>query len=362
MRLAGRGPRWAVWAAFALASALVVSGGVAGYWYTGQVNPAGDPGAAITFTVAEDDTLETVSTRLEAEGLVTRAWLFRWYVERHGGLELTPGYFQLRPSDHMGNLMSVLATPPSETYTNITFPEGFTLEQMAERLADKMPRLTAAEFLEAATDGSVVSGLGTSGATSLEGLLFPDTYQVSNGESVRQVLQRMVSLMERVGAQEDVAKGYGALGLSSPYEVLVVASMIEREAKVDDDRAKIARVIYNRLYVGMELGIDATLYYGQPADTPFSELKALDTPYNTYLYKGLPPTPIAAPGRASIEAAMNPAPNPSLGDPLCAELPDGTPCLYLYYVIADEEGGHAFAATLEQHEANIEAARQKGLL
>ena len=112
----------------------------------------------------------------------------------------------------------------------------------------------------------------------------------------------------------------------------------------------------------MELGIDATLYYGQPSDTPFSELKALDTPYNTYLRKGLPPTPIAAPGRASIEAAMNPVANPSLGDPLCAELPDGTPCLYLYYVIADEEGGHAFAATLEQHEANIEAARQKGLL
>ena len=138
--------------------------------------------------------------------------------------------------------------------------------------------------------------------------------------------------------------------------------MIEREAKVDDDRAKIARVIYNRLYLGMELGIDATLYYGQPADTPFSELKALDSPYNTYLRTGLPPTPIAAPGRASIEAAMNPAPNPSLGDPLCADLPDGVPCVYLYYVIADEEGRHVFAATLEQHEANVEAARQKGLL
>ena len=362
MRLAGRGPRWAVWAVLVLVSALIVAGGVAGYWYTVQVNPSGDPGAAVTFTVGEEDTLDTVSARLEAEGLVTRAWLFRWYVERHGGLELTPGYFQLRPADHMGNLMSVLATPPSETYTNITFPEGFTLEQMAERLEERMPRLTAEEFLEAATDGSVTSSLGTARTTSLEGLVFPDTYQVSNGESVRQVLQRMVSLMERVGAQEEVSEGYGALGLTTPYEVLVVASMIEREAKVDDDRAKIARVIYNRLYLGMELGIDATLYYGQPADTPFSELKALDSPYNTYLRTGLPPTPIAAPGRASIEAAMNPAPNPSLGDPLCADLPDGVPCVYLYYVIADEEGRHVFAATLEQHEANVETARQKGLL
>jgi len=362
MKLAGRGPRWLVWTLLAVASALVVAGGVVGYWYTGQVNPVGDPGAAITFTVDEADTLETVSVRLEAEGLVTRAWLFRWYVEHHGGLELTPGYFQVRPSDHMGNVMSVLATPPSETYTKVTFPEGFTLEQMAARLAERMPRLSADEFLAAATDGSVVSSLGVDGVTSLEGLVFPDTYQVSNGESVRQVLQRMVSLMERVGTQEEVGKGYGALGLTTPYEVLVVASMIEREARVDDDRAKIARVIYNRLYLRMALEIDATLSYGQPEDTPFSVLKARDTPYNTYLHEGLPPTPIAAPGRASIEAAMNPAPNPSLGDPLCADLPDGTPCVYLYYVIADEEGRHVFAATLEQHEANVEAARQKGLL
>jgi UPF0755 protein len=144
--------------------------------------------------------------------------------------------------------------------------------------------------------------------------------------------------------------------------VLIVASMIEREAKVAEDRAKIARVIYNRLRRDMELQIDATVRYQQPTDLPFTELVAIDTPYNSYLYKGLPPTPIANPGRASIAAAMNPAPNPDLADPICQNLKKSEKCEYIYYVIADKEGGHIFAATLEQHEANVQAAREAGLI
>jgi UPF0755 protein len=119
-------------------------------------------------------------------------------------------------------------------------------------------------------------------------------------------------------------------------------------------------VIYNRLEIGMKLQIDATLYYNAPVDATFSDLKALDSPYNTYLYKGLPPTPIASPGRAAIDAALHPAPNPSSGDPICSNAP--TPCRYLYYVLSDADGGHTFAATLAQHEANVATARAAGLL
>lgn len=344
-----------------VAMTAVVAAGVVGYWYTGQVNPAGDPGDPITFTVNDTDTLQTVSERLEDMGLVERAWVFRYYVEHHGGLELTPGYFRLRPFDHMGNLMRALRTPPSETYTKVTFPEGYTYEKMAARLADKVPRLSTALFGAAATDGSVTSKYLPDGVTNLEGLLFPDTYQVSNGESEEQVVQRMVALFERVGGQVGL-DDEALLGGRSAYDIIIIASIIEREAKVPEDRAKIAKVIYNRLYLGMPLQVDATLYYQQDESRPFSELKELDTPYNTYLYTGLPPTPISNPGRASLEAALNPAANPSQGDPICTSLPEGTPCLYLYYVIADTDGRHAFAATIEQHEENVRIAREKGLL
>jgi UPF0755 protein len=171
----------------------------------------------------------------------------------------------------------------------------------------------------------------------------------------------MVNLMERVGRQENIDTEAPALGVT-PYQVLTIASMIEREAKFDVDRAKIARVMYNRLYLQMPLQIDATLFYGQPADTPFSVLKETDTPYNSYLHAGLPPTPIANPGRASIHAALHPEQNPAIGDPLCRGFAKGAPCMYLYYVVGDAEGHHVFAATLAQHEANVQASRDAGFI
>jgi len=353
--------RWYVWGAMYVGLAALVVVGLVGRWYLGAVNPAGDPGDPVTFTVEEGDTFASVAERLHAEGLISSVGVFEWYVGRHGGLELTPGYYELRPADHMGNVMAVLRTPPSQTFTNVTFPEGYTLEQMGVRLADTVPRLVSRDFNIAATDGGIRSSLQPVEVTSLEGLLFPDTYQVSNSELERDVVRRMVALMERVAAQESLVERAPRVGLT-PYEVLIVASLVEREAGVEEDRAKIARVILNRLALGMPLQIDASLYYRQDPDRPFDELKALDTPYNTYLRTGLPPTPIANPGRASIRAVLQPAADPSAGDPLCQGLPAGTECRWLYYVLADEEGRHVFAVTIEQHEANVQTARDAGLL
>jgi len=341
--------------------ALVLIAGGGSLWYLRQVNPVGDPTTAVNFTVAANDTLNNVSSRLEKEKIITSARVFRWYVGRKGGITFYPGYFLLKPHDHMGNIMAVLNTPPEQTFTNVTFPEGFTLEQMAARLAEKVPRLDAANFLQQSVSGVVTSAFAPSGSTNLEGLLFPDTYQISGDDSATRVLQRMAGLMERVGRQEGISKSEGQLGYN-PYEVLTVASMIEREAKVDADRPKIARVIYNRLKRKMLLQIDATLRYKQDAALSISDLQKLDFPYNTYLYKGLPPTPIAQPGRASIRSALNPSPNPSAGDPICAGLKSNEKCEYLYYVIADKEGGHVFAATFAQHEGNIAKAKLAGVM
>jgi UPF0755 protein len=314
-----------------------------------------------------------VSQRLADSGLISDPGIFEWYVEREGGLELIPGYYEIRPNDHMGNVLGRLRTPPGQTYTKVTFPEGFTLEKMASRLDTSVDRLGAEGFMSAATDGSIRASWQPLTVNSLEGLLFPDTYQVSNAESEGQVIERMIALMERVGEQEDIVNKSAALG-RTPYETLIIASMIEREARVPEDRAKISRVIHNRLYFTalnpdnpFPLQIDATVLYGGEQagidpEMPFRQLRTIDSPYNTYLRTGLPPTPIAAPGRASIEAALNPAPNPPAGDPICAELANPTQCFYFYYVLADEDGSHVFASELWQHERNVELARQAGLL
>jgi UPF0755 protein len=347
-------------AAIAVCTAIILRG-LHGMWYLRQVNPEGDPSERINFTVEPADTLDTLTGRLFAQGFIVNEEVFRDYVGDHGGLEVVPGYYELRTSDHMGNVLAALRTPPALTFSRVTFPEGFSMQRMAQRLNEVIPRFSEEEFLQAATDGLVTSDLLPPGVTSLEGLLFPDTYEVSNAESARQVIQRMVSLMERVGRQEELEEGAAQLFLT-PYQVLIVASLIEREAKVDADRPLIARVIYNRLFTGQLLQIDASLYYGQDASLPFSQLRQIDTPYNLYMYQGLPPTPIANPGRASIEAALNPAPNPGIGDPVCDPIPDGELCQYLYYVVIDESGRHAFAATLQQHEANILRARELGVL
>lgn len=363
--------KWIIWTSMVLGVVIVLIAGAVGWWYLGKINPAGAPGDLQSFTVNEDDDLESVAVRLAADGLVTDPGIFEWYVDRDGGLELTPGYYEIRPNDHMGNVLGRLRTPPGETYTKVTFPEGFTVERMATRLDTSVDRLTADGFLTAAQDGSIRSSLQPPDGTSLEGMLFPDTYQVSNAESEGQVLERMVALMERVADQEDIVNRSAANGVTE-YESLIIASMIEREAKVPEDRAKIARVIYNRLFITAygdptPLRIDATVLYGRDQagldpEMPFSEARQIDTAWNTYLRLGLPATPIANPGRASIQAALNPAPNPPAGDPICAVLPDPTNCSYLFYVIADEDGSHKFASTAEQHQVNVDAAAAAGLL
>jgi UPF0755 protein len=348
-----------------LALVAVIYGGYQ-FWYLRQVNPSGDPAAAEIFTITETDDLLTVSKRLEQEGFIVNDSVFRSYVSSKGGLEVAAGFYTLKPLDHVGNILRILRTPPNETLTKITFPEGFTLAQMAQRLGEEVKSVNESDFLLKTGDTSaeisaVRSVYQPESITTLEGLLFPDTYLINGDQTATQVAQQMLKLMERVGRQEGLDDSMNAVGLS-PYEVLTIASIIEREAKVPEDRAKISRVIYNRLSLGMPLEIDATLFYKQNTDLLFLELKAIDSPYNTYLYTGLPPTPISNPGRAAINAALNPAPNPSSGDPICREITDGSPCLYLYYVLSDKDGHHVFAASLAQHQINVQAAIVAGVL
>ncbi|MEY3618312.1 MAG: hypothetical protein RL726_1010 [Actinomycetota bacterium] len=333
--------------------------------YLRKVNPPGDPLAADVFRVVEGADVPSLADALESAGFIVDAGVFERYVSEKGGLDVVPGYYTLRPRDHIGNLLRVLRTPPNETYFKVTFPEGFTVEQIAERVSDELGSIDRSNLVtDAGLNGvpSIVrSRYQPDSVTSLEGLLFPNTYLIAGDSTTAQILRDMIALTERVGRQEGLDDAMTLVG-RSPYEVLIIASMIEREAKLDEDRDKIARVIYNRLELGMPLEIDATLFYRQDSARPFLELKALDTPYNTYLKTGLPPTPIANPGRESIAAALDPAPNPTAGDPLCGEITESAQCRYLYYVLADEDGRHTFAATLEQHLANVQKSIEAGVL
>ena len=346
--------------AIVVASSLLLLGAM-GWWTVGVLNPSGTPGVAVNFTVNEGDTISTVASRLDEAGIISNATIFRWYVSTKGTIALTPGYYALKPRDNAGSVIEALSTPPAQTFISVTFPEGMTVAQMATRLSEKMTFMKAEDFVAAANSPDTASTLRPKSVSSLEGLLFPDTYQISGDDTESRVVARLSSMMERVSRQVDLAAGAKARGFS-PYEVLIIASLIEREAKVSSDRPKIAQVIYNRLSKKMKLEIDASVKYGQDPAMSWTDMKATNTPYNTYINAGLPPTPIANPGKASIQAALAPFGTPPASDAACVGLPVGVKCEYLYYVLADEAGGHVFATTYDQHLVNVEKSKVAGLL
>jgi UPF0755 protein len=192
------------------------------------------------------------------------------------------------------------------------------------------------------------------GSTNLEGFLFPATYEVPEGAvgNAQALVDQMLAAFERASVETGLPDATdllaGEVGKESitPYEALIVASLVESEAKVPEDRAKIARVIYNRLAQGMTLGIDASVLYAiqeRAGDLTQSDLET-DSPYNTRVNRGLPPTPINSPGQASIEAALHPAE----GD-------------WLYYVLTDTDGHHYFTNSYADFQRAVRDAQARGV-
>jgi UPF0755 protein len=349
-----QGAKWTGFGILIVGVAVILVAGAAGLWLVRQLDPPGSAGPPVNFTVKAGENLDAVADRLEAAKIISNAAVFKFYVDRKGGLKPQPGYYTLRPRDTMGNILGVLRTPPAQTYDDVLFIEGFTLTQMSQRLRATLPRMKPGAFMKAATDGSVRSKFEPPHVKSLEGLLFPAKYQIAGNDSEAKVVARLAKQMDIVG--DDV--GLDKLPVDQAYQTLTVASMVEREAKTAADRPLIARVILNRLMFGMPLQIDSTLLYGHDPKTPFEKLKTLDTPYNTYLHTGLPPSPIGNPGRASIRAALNPAPNPAT----CPTNHSDEPCAWLFYVLAAKDGQHAFATNVRDHDVNVNKARAAGLL
>lgn len=342
--------RWGRRVAIALVAVVVlglVGGGIALIYVKSQVDPSGPAGRHVTVEIPQGSSTARIASILDAEGVVTNARNFRLYVRVKGEGPFQAGSYTLRQRSSFGDVVKVLEKGPKLTFQRLTVPEGLTVKQVAERVG-RMPGRSAEKFLAVVTSGQVRSKYQPAGSTNLEGLLFPDTYNFEPKDDEKAIVERMVRSFEEAAAAagiDQVAEG----GLVDPYQAIIVASLVEREARVAEERGKVARVIYNRLAKNMLLQVDATVIYalGKSADRNvrvlFKDLE-VDSPYNTYKVKGLPPTPIAAPGEASLQAALNPEPGP-----------------FLFYVVTEKDGRHSFATTDAEHGANIRKAQANGM-
>jgi len=319
---------------------LVVLGG--GFWLYRQVNPGGGPGAKVAVDINPGTSVAGIAARLDAKGVVTSARIFRIYLKLKGGAPtIQAGEYDLRKNLSMGAARAALERGPSIKFEQLTIPEGLTLDQIGDRVG-ALPGRSKATFLAAARSGAVRSKWQPPGSTSLEGLLFPDTYQITDKEDDAAVLGRLVARFDQVADEIGLGTAPRPNGLG-PYQVIVGASLVESEAKVPEDRPLIASVIANRLQKGMKLQIDATVLYalGGHKDRVLNKDLEVDSPYNTYRYRGLPPTPIGNPGEAAMNAAIHP-----------------TPGAWLYFVTVGK-GDTRFATTYEQQQRNVREFNRK---
>jgi UPF0755 protein len=351
-----------------LVGLLLVLGIAAGggwLWLQGQLDPSGPPGAEVVLDVPTGATGGAIADLLDAEGVIPSGTVFDLWV-RYRSVDTADwqaGLHTFRLNSSVDEAIAVLDAGPGVDITPVvTLPEGLSVFARAglptpgpvvNRIVDPAAGLGLEEdeVMEVLLSGEVRSNYQPRGQGNLEGLIFPETYRLEDGEGASELIAKMVREMDLVLDETgyDGATGRirdatdGALDLS-PYEVLIVASLIERESRVPSERAMVARVIYNRLEANNPLGIDATTVYalGRPIETQ-ADID-IDSPYNTRNRQGLPPTPIAIPGRASLEAALNPAE----GD-------------WFYYVLEDAEGNHFFTADESEFINKANECRDKGL-
>lgn len=306
-----------------------------------------DPGVPVTLEIPLGSTGQDIGALLAGQGVVRSALEFEVAVRNVDAAQrLQAGTYDLTTLMDPAEVVAVLVAGPEPAVYRVTVIEGQTVEEMLSSLAVDTPH-DFSVFEEALLGGEVETSLRAMPEevtlADWEGLLFPDTYEFSRSAEAASILQRMASTMEQRVNSVDWGD-WLALGYSE-YEGIILASLVETEVRVDEERPVVASVIHNRLADGMKLDIDATVLYALGTNDPTRFDNTIDSPYNTYLVAGLPPTPIASPGRSSLEAAANPADTP-----------------YYFYVLADTEGGHAFAETLDEHNANVEQARADGVL
>jgi UPF0755 protein len=318
-------PRRPVLTGLLVALVIVVIAAVIGFVHVNnEINPSGRPGKFVTVSLPRGASSLRIARLLAQAGVIHGPDVFEVYLKVQGSGPLLAGTYRLRTNESYAAVIALLQKAPVPVTYKLVVPEGFTIRQIAAAVGRLPIGISAAQFITAATSGQVRSPYEPAGTNSLEGLLFPATYPVPPGESADNLVEWMVSTFD------DNASGLGLAAVAhrlgySPYQVVKVASIVEREAKFDQDRGPIASAIYNRLAKGMPIGAESTLLYVDPHGSV--DITA-PSPYNTLVNKGLPPTPISNPGIPSLQAAIDP-PQTS----------------YLYWVEINPDGKMGFATT-----------------
>jgi UPF0755 protein len=319
---------------------VVLVGGVvwAGSYYLGCQRADPGPKEPVRFTVQDGTAAGQVVEQLAERGVISCGGFVGDLQLRRTGKadDIRAGDYRLTTGMTLDEVMVVLTTPPKAVPTvRLTIPPGYRLTQIADAVEEAVG-IPAPTFLARSRTGTFERPDQLPAGKSLEGFLFPETYRIPKDATADEVIQRLLDEFSTQTADLPWDNA-GSMG-RTPYEIVTIASMIEKEAAIQEDRPLIAGVITNRLADGMSLGIDATLLYDDP--TPDGELSTADIetdgPYNTRIRTGLPPTPIASPYLWSMEAALSPASTP-----------------FYYYVLCGQDGGHRFAVSYDEHLRNV---------
>ena len=327
-----------------LALVLLVAIGGAAWWARQRVHtPYRNFSTEEVFVdIPAGSSVAGITNRLVAAGVLPDPWTFRLAARFTGAdRQLQAGEYRFHGPSTPMNVLERLRD--GDVFTRpITFPEGLTIFEMAEIFA-KGGIGTAKEFVAAAKDPALIATYDAR-ARSLEGYLFPDTYALPRQTGAEGAIRTMLARFEKAFTPE--LRGIAAERGLTVREAITLASLIEKETGRSDERPLVSAVLHNRLKIGMPLQCDPTVVYALMLNGRWdgnirkTDLQ-INSPYNTYRVRGLPPGPIASPGQASIEAALRPADVPFL------------------YFVSRNDGSHVFAKTLAEHTRNVRQFQQR---
>lgn len=322
------------WIVAGIAATAVMAMALGG-WYWVELQPVSShPTRNLDYSLASGTRVTDVAKQLQRQGIIRNALAFTWYVtvtDLRRSLEA--GTYSLNPAQSTPQIARVIAGGQIAQH-NLVVPEGSTVTQIRTAVGKKGIGADTFNAALGATYTSTALAGRPAGDDSLEGYLYPDTYEIKQPPNAQTVIQTMLDSFSREVNATDIPQGFAAQGLSL-HQGVTLASIVEKEVPGDQDRAMVAQVFLNRMKTGLPLQSDVTVNYASLlTGLPFST--SLNSPYNTYLNKGLPPGPICNPGLSAMKAVAHPQPN-----------------TYLYFV-AGKDGVTHYATTYQQHQQNVQ--------